>query len=187
MKYLNVFMWFAKRPILTIVGVGILYFLIKSKFSMKTVSSKGKTWLKVLEGWKTKAYRDSKGYWTIGGGHLIQKGEEYLKGVVDKLELEKLFSTDIQKHSSPVMKLQKAGVILTSYQVDAIISLTFNMGVSGFQKTKLYAYLLEKKKNFDMVVILDYFDNIEWTGRRKAEYVLFSTGKYTDSLGKTIN
>jgi len=51
------------------------------------------------EGAEPKAYKDSEGNWTIGVGHLIQKGEEYLlnKTLNDK-EINQLFAQDLEEH-----------------------------------------------------------------------------------------
>jgi len=58
------------------------------------------------EGKKNKAYKDTKGKWTIGIGHLIVPGEEYLLSkILTDEEIDRLFANDLKKHINMAKKL----------------------------------------------------------------------------------
>ena len=54
--------------------------------------------IKINEGYKNCAYKDSLGYFTIGYGHLIKKNEKkFLVSTLTKQALEKIFQNDFNK------------------------------------------------------------------------------------------
>lgn len=86
------------------------------------------------EGYRNKAYKDSKGLWTIGVGHLIKPDEQHLltATLTDK-QVEDLLKSDLKWCSEAVESSVK--VPLTQKQFDALYSLCFNIGETNFKKS----------------------------------------------------
>jgi GH24 family phage-related lysozyme (muramidase)/exonuclease VII small subunit len=90
-----------------------------------------------IVGGRHRAYKDSKGYPTIGYGHLIKPGDGYGMGsVISQSEADKLFNKDFNHHLAMAQKIP--GYKKAHPQAKAaLIDLTFNMGGSfwkGFPK-----------------------------------------------------
>ena len=98
------------------------------------MSEAGIKFLIGLEGFKVKAYKDTKGLWTIGVGHLILPGEHYLlKELLSNERVEELFASDLEKYETAVNHTIHNDV--TQYQFDALVSLCFNIGCNGFRNS----------------------------------------------------
>lgn len=86
------------------------------------------------EGFRNKAYRDSKGLLTIGVGHLIKPDEEHLKSaVLTDEQVKELLKSDLKWCSEAVESSVR--VPLTQKQFDALYSLCFNIGETNFKKS----------------------------------------------------
>jgi lysozyme len=91
------------------------------------LSSKGLSALKLREGSENRAYKDTKGIWTIGVGHT---GPEVKQGLVwsdDKVNSE--FIKDVQW---AVDAVNQTVVPLNQNMFDALVSFTFNVGSHAF-------------------------------------------------------
>ncbi len=98
---------------------------------MKT-SQKGLDLLAKREGIRTKAYKDTKGIWTIGIGHT---GPEVTPSLVwDDLQVMKAFAEDI-KWAEAAVNAVKAP--LTQTQFDALVSFVFNIGARAFERSTM--------------------------------------------------
>lgn len=96
-----------------------------------------KEMIKVHEGLRLDKYLDSRGFPTIGYGHLIEKGES-MPDRITKQKADELFDMDYEHHKAAAKKIpgydQASGL-----QKAALIDLTFNMGpawASGFPSFK---------------------------------------------------
>ena len=86
------------------------------------------------EGKRNKAYKDTKGLWTIGVGHLIRPGEEHLiTATLTDEEVEELLRSDLKWCSEAVESAVK--VPLQQAQFDALYSLCFNIGGTAFKNS----------------------------------------------------
>ena len=86
------------------------------------------------EGARNKAYKDSKGLWTIGVGHLIKADEQNLiTATLTDEQVEDLLRSDLKWCSEAVESSVK--VPLTQKQFDALYSLCFNIGETNFKKS----------------------------------------------------
>ena len=86
------------------------------------------------EGARNKAYKDSKGLWTIGVGHLIKSDEQHLiNAVLTDEQVKDLLKSDLKWCSEAVESSVK--VPLTQPQFDALYSLCFNIGETNFRKS----------------------------------------------------
>jgi lysozyme len=106
-------------------------------FTTRRVSAAGLNFIKDREQLRLKAYPDAGGRLTIGWGHLIQPGEDWLKDprgiTIDQAET--LLSQDIARVESAIDSL--VTVPLTANQRDALISLIFNIGIGAFSASTL--------------------------------------------------
>ncbi len=89
--------------------------------------------VKEHEGLRTDAYKDSKGFLTVGYGHLVDKGSpKDIQGLkegdtITAERAEKLFDRDFKEHADAAKKIPGYGKADEKQQA-ALIDLTFNMG-----------------------------------------------------------
>lgn len=130
--------------------------------------------IKKFEGCVLRVYKDAIGLDTIGIGHLIKKGESFT--VLTQKEAEDLLHKDLQIFIDGLNKLIK--VTLTQNQFNAIVSLSFNIGLGNIKKSTL----LKKVNLNDMSGAAEQFKVWNKAGgktlpglirRRTAEYNLF--------------
>lgn len=135
--------------------------------------------IKNREKWCPKAYDDGYGYWTIGYGHKIIKGDGYHKGSQITLkEGLKLLRKDLDWAESCIVKNVK--VPLNDNEFGALVSWTFNIGCPQATSSTLIRELNNGKKN----VVCDQL--LRWNrsngqvsngliARRKEECALFKS------------
>lgn len=90
-----------------------------------------------LEGLKTKAYKDSKGIWTIGiGSTFYEDGSRVKEGdSLSKEECLHLFELTKSKYENPINKGLKVSV--TQNQFNALFCFCYNVGAIGFTNSTL--------------------------------------------------
>jgi lysozyme len=126
-----------------------------------------------FEGFRTKAYQDSNGKWTIGVGHLIRSQERYmLHRELSEAEVIDLLHQDLKTCSEALESALK--VTITRAQSDAMHSLCHNIGPDRMVRSEVVKHL----NDGDTVKAADAFMN--WTKpglkkRRQAERALFLT------------
>lgn len=80
------------------------------------------------------AYTDTGGKWTIGYGHLIKPGEEYLLGVtLTVAQAQQLFDNDLREHEGYVNRYITRS--MSQSEFNAIVSLMYNIGPGNFTRT----------------------------------------------------
>lgn len=153
------------------LGAGYLYY---TRFEM---TARGKKFLTVHEGdMKLKAYPDIYGNATIGIGHYIQKGEEYLLNGITRPQGKKIFANDLVKAESAVRDSVK--VPLKSYQRDALISMAFNIGAGNFKKSDLVRYINAGTDSKIKTGFMNWSSGGDLKDRRTDEFNLYSKGIY---------
>lgn len=135
------------------------------------LSLKGIQLLVKREGIRTKAYKDTKGIWTIGIGHT---GPEVVEGLrISELQAYDWFHTDVKWAEDAVNK--GVAVPLTQNQFDALVSFVFNVGAGAFGRSTLRKVL--NMENYDEAA--RQFDRwhipIQITSRRDSERNQFMT------------
>ena len=132
------------------------------------MSDKGIAALIKWEGFKTKAYKDTAGLWTIGVGHLINLETEksLLTAKLTPAEVHALLKNDLLIYEKEVLRVIKKP--LTQNQFDALVSLCFNLGGPKFSRSTVVRLA---KDNPDNQAIGDAF--LMWNK---------SGGKVTDGL-----
>ena len=89
------------------------------------------------EGKRSKAYRDSKGIWTIGIGHT---GPEVHEGLVwTDAQVMEAYLKDAAWVSAAIA--ESVHVQLTQNQYDALFSFTFNVGGPGEEHSHLVGFI----------------------------------------------
>jgi len=124
------------------------------------------------EGFKNKAYKDSKGLLTIGVGHLIKTDEDYLLNTtLTDEQVKELLKSDLKWCSEAVESSIK--VPLTQNQFDALYSLCFNIGGTNFAKSTVVRKLNEKDYQGAADAILMWNKPEVLQKRRERERALF--------------
>jgi len=101
------------------------------------MSDKGLKLLTLREGKRNKAYKDTKGIWTIGVGHT---GPEVLPDSVwSDAQVDAALKQDIKTAERAIIANVK--VFLTQNQFDALCSFIFNVGVTAFSRSTLLKVL----------------------------------------------
>lgn len=111
------------------------------------ISEKGIDFIKEVEGFKNRVYKDSAGLPTIGVGHLLTQDEltsgkilisyqsvRYKDGLTDD-QVEQLLRQDLQRFVKAVNDAVR--VRLTQNEFDALVSFAFNVGVGAFKSSTL--------------------------------------------------
>jgi len=129
------------------------------------MSENGLQLLTLREGFKTFAYKDTKGIWTIGVGHT---GPEVTAGLVWTVEQVKdALRADVATAEKAINDGVK--VVLTHNQFDALCSFIFNVGVGAFTRSTLLKVL----NKGDYTEAANQFDRwhipVEITSRRDSE------------------
>ena len=125
----------------------------------------------VREGKRNKAYKDTKGIWTIGVGHT---GPEVYEGLVwTDGQIQAALRDDLDEVEQTIDKYVL--VPLTQNQYDALVSFILNVGGNAFRRSTMLKFInlrqFEKAaKEFDRWHIPP-----EITGRRNSERDQFST------------
>ena len=102
---------------------------------LKQISAEGINLICSFEGLELKAYLDSANIWTIGYGTIIRNGVKVKKGDTCTIEQAKAYmASDLKSFEAAVNKVK---VPLNQNQFDALVSLTYNIGVNAFAKSTL--------------------------------------------------
>ena len=124
------------------------------------------------EGFKTKAYADTKGLMTIGVGHLIKPDEAHLKDATLTIDqVEDLLQNDLKWCDEAVNSSIK--VPLNQNQYDALYSLCFNIGATHFKESTVVKRINQGDMAGAADAILMWNKPPELEGRRKRERALF--------------
>jgi len=151
------------------------------------ISATGIELLKQFEGCRLTAYQDSVGVWTIGFGTTagVKEGQ-----TISQVKAEEYLRFDLAIFEKAVTESLKVPV--NQNQFDALVSFTYNVGVSAFRSSTLLNLINEKT---DKKVVAAEFSKWVKAGnqtlpglvsRRKAESELFLKGTKNDVLAHTI-
>jgi lysozyme len=147
------------------------------------LSRAGLDFIKQAEGFRSRAYQDSAGVWTIGYGHTgnVRPGD-----VVTEAEALDLLAKDAAASEAAVDRL--VTVQINQQQFDALVSFCFNLGAGALEGSTLLRLL----NDGDFAGAADQFQRWVYAGgtqlpglakRRAAEARMFASAP---SLGPTI-
>ncbi len=143
------------------------------------------------DGQGTYYYDDSKGYCTVGWGHLVGQssckalGKKALKDFISISQAKTYFEEDVLKHEAYVKKAIQ--VPLYQYEFDALVSLAFNIGNIASKAPNLCKLINESNYKNGPKEMLDInkitvngkkVPDLGLTKRRNSEYQLFIKGTY---------
>jgi lysozyme len=138
------------------------------------------TFIKEQEGLRLNAYQDTGGKWTIGWGSTwnFDKAREVVQGdTIDKETAQRWLEMETSTIAKTIRNLVKVSININ--QLNALISLTYNIGPTGFKNSTLLKLL---NSGTSKIVVADQFlrwsydDGIYSTSlnnRRKRERELF--------------
>jgi lysozyme len=170
------------KILLSVLSLGASYIAYRT-FSNRLVSKRGLEFLKSVEGFKNKAYKDVKGLWTIGVGHLITKNEEskYLTATLTNSQVQKLLYKDLDRFEKVVKDSIK--VPLKSWQKDALVSFAFNVGETAFKNSTLVKRINSSDSEAKIIEAFSMWDTpIVLASRRAKEARLYFTGNYSNTM-----
>ena len=95
---------------------------------------KGKELLKFHEGERLTAYQDTRGFWTIGVGHLLPdpRDPKWRGYKISQEACDKLFQMDWVKHIDLVRKYAPWALEFDEVRRYVIVDMTFNLGIEPF-------------------------------------------------------
>ena len=95
---------------------------------------KGKELTKFHEGERLTAYQDTRGFWTIGVGHLLPRprSSEWKGYKITQVESDRLFNDDWHYHISLVAQYAPWAMQFDEVRRYVIVDMTFNLGVEPF-------------------------------------------------------
>jgi lysozyme len=124
------------------------------------------------EGFRNKAYKDSRGLWSIGVGHLIKTDEPHLiNATLTDEQVEELLRSDLRWCSEAVESSVR--VPLSQGQYDALYSLCYNIGASAFKNSTVVKRINQNDLKGAAEAILMWSKQPELLPRRKRERELF--------------
>ena len=98
------------------------------------------------EGYRPKAYKDSKGYWTIGIGHLLSKTESFAGLVWTDAKIREVFENDLDNSLRHAKEIFPQYAILPPPVQLAVLDMIFNLGGYGFRGFKNTIRLIHAQK-----------------------------------------
>lgn len=108
--------------------------------TIRQISNEGLESIKEFEGYRSTAYLDSAGIWTVGYGSTRIHGRAVKKGdVVTQVEALEQLHNDVKTFSDAVNLL--VTVYVSQAQFDALCSLTYNIGATAFEESTLLRLL----------------------------------------------
>jgi lysozyme len=108
------------------------------------VSQRGIDLIKKFEGFKSTAYQDVIGVWTIGYGTTRIDGRPVRPGMMcSREQAEEWLRNDVNEYLAEAEPYINPDANLTQNQVDAIASFIYNIGVSNFKKSTLLRLINE--------------------------------------------
>ena len=150
---------------------------------MKT-SAAGRAAIAQREGNKLKAYRDTKGIWTIGVGHTAAAGAPAPKAgmTITAAQSDEILARDLADVEAAVNSAVKVKV--TQNQFDAMVSLAFNIGNGSFKKSTVVKRLNAGDVAGAGAAFMLWNKPPEIIGRRKTEQAQFLKGSKTPAAPK---
>lgn len=108
------------------------------------ISNRGLDLIKRFEGLELEAYQDIVGIWTIGYGHTSMAGPpEVVPGMeISEQEAENILRRDLGQYEDGVERAVK--VDISQNMFDALVSITYNIGVNGMKNSTFIKRLNNK-------------------------------------------
>lgn len=149
-----------------------------------TVSVNGVKFIAAFEGLRLDPYRDAVNVWTIGYGHT--KGVTGQTKRLTVAQAERLLLDDINREYAPAVAkaLEACKLRTTQGEFNALVSLAFNLGTGIVGPGHTIGVAIMRRNRSEIANSFLLYDKAGGhalaglTRRRKAERLLFLTGKY---------
>lgn len=89
--------------------------------------------LRVAEGVRHTAYRDSLGYWTAGVGHLLDQSKSWAGTVFSDDQINEWLEADIDAALAQAQQLPEWQALQTDARQNAVVELVFNLGLAHWK------------------------------------------------------
>ncbi len=101
------------------------------------MTEQGLALLRHFEGFRSLAYRDAVGVWTIGYGHTSMAGPPHVKAgmQISKAEAAVILARDVDMFARGVAAA--VAVPLNDAQFSALVSFAYNIGLGNFSKSSV--------------------------------------------------
>lgn len=141
---------------------------------MMQLGPKGRALIKSFEKLRYQAYRDQRGVWTIGWGHTGPEVHEFM--TCDDAKADLWLAQDV--HNAVHAVINSLDVAVNQNQFDALVSFTFNVGISAAAGSTLFRYVNRGLTDLaaDQFNLWNHVDgqvSAGLTERRAAEKALF--------------
>ena len=141
---------------------------------MKT-SPKGVKLIEQREGVRLGAYRDSRGLWTIGVGHLSNDYFRVHPGqIISQAKALELFAHDLGEVEATLDKCLKRTV--NQSQFDALASLGYNIGCGGLAHSSVVHWINSGNMQHAADAFMQWVHPAVLRGRRESERKQFLGG-----------
>lgn len=131
-------------------------------------SPQGVKLIEQREGVRLGAYRDSRGLWTIGVGHLSNSYFPVHAGMmISEAKALDLLAHDLQQVEETIDRVVK--VPLQQYQFDALASLGYNIGCEGLQHSTVIHFINLKAFAQAADAFMQWVHPAVLRGRRESE------------------
>ncbi len=148
----------------------------------------GRAFLAQQEGCILRVYRDVSGIPTVGVGHVVLPGDHLEVGdEISAQDADNMLAEDVAKCEAAIERYVKPA--LSQNQFDALVSLAFNIGVSGFESSTVVR-VINGSTEMPLDVAWELWDKDVQGGakvvdpgllaRRKLEVALYLTPDSTD-------
>ena len=138
------------------------------------VSPAGRLAIRQREGCRLTAYRDSRGIWTIGVGHVNMTPPAVTPGLrITEAQADQFLAADLAPVEATIAGAVK--VPLTQNEFDALASLGFNIGANGLRRCTVVGRLNRGDRAGAAQAFLLWAHPSELMGRRRAEMKQFQT------------
>jgi lysozyme len=150
------------------------------------MSAAGRALLIQREGFKTKAYKDTKGIWTIGVGHTAAAGAPIpVPGMtITRAQVDEILAKDLPHYERLVER--NVRVPLTQGQFDALVSLAFNIEAAVSQRSTIIKRLNAGNYRGAADAILMWNKPPEIRKRRMGEYRQFLAATPAEAPGAPV-
>ena len=93
--------------------------------------------IKKYEGFRSRAYRDAVGIWTIGYGHTSMAGPPHVLPFlkISHQQGEQILARDVERFARKIRPLIR--VKLNDNQFSALVSFAYNVGIGGFRRSSV--------------------------------------------------
>jgi lysozyme len=84
--------------------------------------------VKLAEGVKLTAYKDTKGFWTVGYGHFLDQSKDWTSYTITQIKANWYLESDLSEAATLCAELSEWRYLDTPCRQNAVIELVFNMG-----------------------------------------------------------